>query len=223
MKTTLTILILFFSFSGFAQDDEIPEVSPNRYGIKAGYNAAYINNTLNTGPTHKSDFHLGMFKEYRFDSFALQPEVVYSRQGCNTNYRGHYYYYTGETKLNLSYLTVPVLIKGIIANKLSFYTGIQPGILIAAKEKGTADDRRENGGMKEINTSVTENYNGFDFAIPVGFEVIFSKTISTSFRYTHGLTDINADLEIEKYRDWAGLGKKRMKNQVFQISLQYFL
>src|SRR5688572_9262472 len=128
MKTAITILFLFISFSGLAQE-ETTEVSPSRYGIKAGYNAAIINNTLNVGPNYKSDFHIGFFKEIRRNSFAIQPEVVYSRQGCKTNYYGHFYYNEGNTKLNLSYLTVPVLIKGIIANKLSFYTGIQPGIL----------------------------------------------------------------------------------------------
>ena len=226
MKTTLTIVLLFIGLTGYTQDYEHTEsLTPNtaRFGIKAGYNAAYINNTLNVGPTHKSDFHLGVFKEYRSNSFAFQPEVVYSRQGCNTNYKGHYYYYQGETKLNLSYLTIPVLIKGIIGNKLSFYTGIQPSVLISAREKGTAEIRKSNEGIKEINANVADNYKGLDLAVPVGFEVILSKNISTSFRYSHGLTDINDDSAHEKYRNMVGLEKKTLKNQVFQVSLQYFL
>jgi len=187
-----------------------------------------INNTVNVGASTKTDFHIGIFSELRSNSVAFQPEIIYSRQGCETDYNFYAYYNRGNTKINLSYLNIPLLLKVYVIKGLNIHAGIQPGLLLAANEKGEITEHESGLGgprptSKSIDKDVKKDYKSTDFGIPIGLGYNFSSKFSASLRYTYGLTEVNNDAEITGYRERVGVGSEKMTNRIIQLSLGYSL
>ena len=82
------------------------------FGIKGGLNYATITKgDFDEGPDPRTSFHLGFVGEIPVveNVFAIQPEVLYSRQGFEINQTilGTNY----NTEYKLDYINVPVLAK----------------------------------------------------------------------------------------------------------------
>jgi len=158
-KILLAGIALFFCVTvSFAQ---------TTYGLKGGLNVASVRI-----PDNQVDpmlgVHVGGFVSAPIsDRFALQPELLYSQQGYNTqkyDYRFHY-------------LNLPLIFKGTISGGLHAQVGPQFGVLLRA-------NRTEGKTSKDI----TETVSRFDSALALGLGYDLS-SLQFSARYTLGLTD----------------------------------
>lgn len=161
MKKLIVFGALLFAFSGQAQS----------YGIKGGVNFANLSGSDADGADGITGLHLGVIAEFKiFENLALQPELVYSAQGANVN----------EVDYKLGYLTLPVMAKFYLNDKLSIHAGPQFGILIS-----------ENDEIKEADNNST------DFGISGGIEYNIIGGLFAQARYNNGLSEITDNAEIK--------------------------
>ena len=169
-----------------------------QFGVKAGANFATLSGQGSEGATTKVDFHGGGFVHIPLvNSFFLQPELLYSRQGAKATSDGVVF------NINQSYLNIPVLAKYQHSSGLYGETGPQLGFLLAANVAA--------GGSSQ---DVKSSYKSTDFswAFGVGYKLpLIGAGIDA--RYNLGLSNIAAT-------DVSGYS---VKNSVFQIGVFYML
>jgi hypothetical protein len=167
-----------------------------QFGVKAGANFATLTGNAVDGVKSKVDFNGGAFARVPlFNSFFLQPELVYSGQGAKASVN------EGDFTVNQSYLNVPVLFQYRHSSGLFAETGPQVGFLLAANVKA--------GGVSQ---DVKSSYKSTDFswAFGVGYQ-LSSIPAGINARYNLGLTNIAAQAD-------AG---QTVKNSVFQVGVFY--
>jgi Outer membrane protein beta-barrel domain len=173
-----------------------------RLGIKAGINLTNINlSGVSSGSSisfsSKTDFNAGFLASLPlFNSFHLQPEIVYSGQGANSNVAG-----TSITR-SLGYLNVPVLLKYQHVSGVFASTGPQIGFLLSAN---ATSDAQPSVDIKSITQTID-----FSWSFGLGYE-IQPISLGIDARYNLGLTNI----EKGPYSNGTA------KNSVFQFGLFY--
>ncbi|MFI5155479.1 MAG: porin family protein [Chitinophagales bacterium] len=167
-----------------------------QFGVKAGANFATLTGTGTDGAKTKVDFNGGGFAHIPlFNSFFLQPELVYSGQGAKGTQN------ETDFTVNQSYLNVPVLFQYRHSSGLFAETGPQIGFLLAANVKS--------GSMSE---DIKSSYKSTDFSWAFGLGyMIPSISAGIDVRYNLGLTDIAAQ----------EVSGQTTKNSVFQVGLFY--
>jgi hypothetical protein len=163
-------------------------------GVKGGLNMSnFMGDVEDQGM--RTSIHLGLLAEIIVsDNFSVQPELLYSGQG--STYTGSA---PGFARTKLDYLTVPVLGKFGLTDKLSFEAGPQLGFLVSAKRKtNTSNDKIE--GVKTL-----------DFGLNAGLEYELGSGVIFQGRYNLGLTDTGL----------TGDSNKRASNSVIQFSVGY--
>ncbi len=169
------------------------------FGAKAGLNLTGVSNSE---MGIKAGYSVGGIAKYNFNSdFAFKGEILFSGQGAQESEDGV------EAKFLLNYLNVPMLASYNIIDGFSIGAGIQPGFLLGAKGKATAE---EIGDGASVEVDVMEECNKIDFSIPVEVCYDFENGIHIGMRYAIGVTDVF------KYNDGSS-----MRNQVFNISVGY--
>jgi len=167
-----------------------------QFGLKAGANFATLAGNGSEGATTKVDFHGGGFAHIPIaNSFFLQPELVYSRQGAKATSDGVVF------NINQNYLNIPVLAKYQHSSGLYGETGPQLGFLLAANvsAQGSSED-------------VKSSYKSTDFSWAFGLGyMIPSMSAGINARYNLGLSNIAANTA-------AGYS---VKNSVFQLGVFY--
>lgn len=93
-----------------------------------------------------------------------------------------------EGRVNLLYLNVPVVLRYRFKNGIFAEAGIQPGLLLMAKDK-------YNG----ITEDYKDNVNTFDLGIPAGIGYEFKKRYSIGLRVIRGITNINSQSDSKDY------------------------
>jgi hypothetical protein len=162
-----------------------------KFGAKAGLNFAFITGDNAKNYDITSDFYFGAMAEIKIsDKFFLQPELLYSVQGYNTNI-------DSEGFIALNYLSIPLLAKYYITEKLSLEAGPQIGFLLSTK-----------GGTKDYK----DLFKTTDFGVNFGISYKLNNGLNFSARYNLGLTNIN---NIDGVPD-------KNRNRVFQLSISYF-
>jgi hypothetical protein len=167
-----------------------------QFGVKAGANFATFSGSQSDGAKTKVGFHGGAFSRIPlFNSFFLQPELLYSEQGAKATDD------QTDFSVNQSYLNVPVLFQYQHSSGLFAETGPQLGFLLAAKFKA--------GGISE---DVKSSYKSTDFswAFGLGYRIP-SIGAGIDARYNLGLTNVPAE-------DMQG---ETLKNSVFQVGVFY--
>ena len=141
-------------------------------GIKGGLNVYNIHNDNGIEYDSKTGFHLGLLGHIHLDKeWAVQPEIVYSQQGAKYNFSNN------ESRVNLDYINIPVLLQYMFDNGFRFEAGPQVGFLVNAKT-----------GNK---TDVIDSYKNVDFGMGLGFGYIKPSTgLGIDARYNLGLSDI---------------------------------
>lgn len=143
-----------------------------KFGVKAGLNYAnFSGSEINTDAI--TSYHLGALAEIRiFDSFSIQPELIYSTQGAS------YKNVIDEYKNELGYISLPVMSKIYLSDSFSLEVGPQASFLLSKKD--------------EFNLN---NYNTFDFSVNAGLGFKITESLFAQARYSLGLTEIskNAD------------------------------
>ena len=174
--------MFFFSLS-------VVRAQHTNFGIKAGYNSSSVQISDGADYDSKSGLHIGGLAHIHISShFAVQPELVYSCQGGES----------GNTKLKLSYINVPVLAQYMVNDGFRLQTGPQVGFLVTAKQK-----------IGNVEVDVDDTFNAVDFSWVFGAGYIFSSGLGIDVRYNLGLNNISDDSDFEA------------KNRVFQAGLFY--
>lgn len=183
MKKLLAVsLVFFFSLS-------IVRAQHVNFGIKGGYNSSSVQISDGADFNSKSGIHIGGLAHIHINShFAVQPELVYSCQGGES----------GNTKLKLSYINVPVLVQYMVNDGFRLQTGPQVGFLVSAKQK-----------IGDIEVDIDDTFNSVDISWVLGGGYLFSSGFGIDARYNIGLNNISDDSDFEA------------KNRVFQVGLFY--
>ena len=130
------------------------------------------------------------------EKFAIQPEVLFSMQGCKFDFD-----YSYETIFN--YLSVPVLVRYNITDRISAHAGPQFAFLLSAE-----------GESGNIKFDIKEDYKTLDIGGAVGGEIDIIGGLGAGARYVFGLTQIH-EFGIDN--------NGKVKNSLFQIYLNYRL
>lgn len=139
-----------------------------KFGVKAGAN---ISNVAVEKSENKVGFNTGVFAQYKFAKFAVQPEVLFSMQGAKFD--------GGKSELN--YINIPVMAQYYIIPGLAVEAGPQLGFLISAKDKVDGEDFSD----------VKDFMNSTDFAINFGASYELPVLpVGVFARYSLGLSDI---------------------------------
>lgn len=178
------------------------------WGVKGGFNGSFMTNAkfdfeeagvLDVGG-FKPSFNIGAFMEYQFnDKWAIQPELVYSRQGG--------YDKSGDLQVwyRSNYINVPILAKWYaIPGKFSVDLGPQLGFSLKQDMKAKLD------GVTSTEKIENSDLNTFEFAASAGLTYYFTPMIGANVRYNLGLTDIVKENEGDAIR-----------NQVIQLGINF--
>ncbi|MET3036556.1 porin family protein [Chryseobacterium sp. NRRL B-14859] len=192
MKKIFLGLALVAGTFAFAQKTSTASSSPVRFGLKAGLN---ISSVSNSDTNSKAGFYGGVFANIPVaQDFSVQPEVLYSGMGGKA--KGN-----SDVKLNLDYISVPVMFQYNALPNLYLEAGPQFSFLINSKVK-----------YQSNSVDAKDSFKTFDFGLGLGAGYYFTPNIGVNVRYVAGLTDI------AKNRIGGG---DSSKNGVFQVGLAY--
>lgn len=192
MKKLFLGLAVTASSIAFAQEKAPSSSSPLKLGVKAGLNVA----TISGGDSKaKAGFYGGLFLNAPIASnFSLQPEVLYNGVGAKAEDLQGF-------KLNLSYISVPVMFQYNATPEFYLEAGPQFSFLIDSKLK-----------YQSVSVKANDLIKSFDFGIGIGAGYYFTPNIGVNARYVAGVTDIGKEV--------AGT-QSEGKNNVFQVGLAY--
>lgn len=170
-------------------------------GIKAGVNVSNLTHSdyRPLDAKYKASYYVGIYKEFKIGRFAIQPEVIYSRQGNR--------YKDGDAEMTnkLNYLNIPVMFKYYFLKRFSIDVGPQFGILLNAKT-----DAENVGGVLSGNHSISDDCKSTDISLSMGLSCRIVGKLNVSARYNHGFTKV--------FRESARISDSA-KNRVFQIGV----
>jgi hypothetical protein len=218
LSLVLVLLISQYSFAQIKLD----------LGLKGGINLASLDNvssSLQTTYGNRTGYHYGVYTQIKILKFAIQPEVIFSRQGQSFSVPNS----TQNLSSSFDYINIPVIVKLYLAGGLNLQVGPQFGFLSSA----TGDlVNTVNGGIPTNPTITTAtdistfvNSSDISLALGAGWDLPFGLNVSA--RYNLGLSDINEKSGIALPTIGnsviSSLGTTTAKNQVIQISVGYRL
>ncbi|MBK1896522.1 porin family protein [Chryseobacterium paridis] len=162
------------------------------FGVKAGLNIS----TISGGDSKaKAGFYGGVLMNVPVaSSFSVQPEILYNGVGAKADGNN-------DLKVNLSYISVPVMFQYNATPQFYLEAGPQFSFLIDSKFK-----------YQSSSVDGKDFIKGFDFGIGLGAGYFFTKNIGVNARYVAGVVNIAKEVNGVQ-----GDGK----NNVFQIGLAY--
>lgn|SRR5690606_8795586 len=179
MKTTfaigaLTVLILSgLTTSSIAQD--------RRMGVKGGLNLSNLYVDDVNDENARVGFHVGVYGQlFSTETFAIQPELLYTTKGSETEWDG---LIDQTTKFNLNYLELPVLAVFKLGDAAEIHVGPYFSYLLGANIDTDGDLGGSNQDLDR------DNFNAFDFGLTGGVGLNFG-AIQIGARYNYGLTEI---------------------------------
>jgi hypothetical protein len=151
-------------------------------GIKAGLNLYNIHNSNGAEYDMKPGLVAGLLGHIHLSKqFAFQPELVFSGQGAKYTTAGV------DTKINLNYLNVPLMLQYMFDNGFRLHAGPQIGFLMTAKSV-TGD----------VKTDIKDNLKPIDVAVGLGLGYIHVPSgFGLNARYNLGLTNINENTSVK--------------------------
>ena len=170
-----------------------------QFGIKGGVNIATLNDEDRVPDAQvksRLGFHVGALAHIHLsDHWALQPEVMYSKEGAEYNFPT----YTGKTDLN--YVNVPVLVQYLTGSGFRLQTGPQIGFLTSAKFERPMNFETEKNDIDDTN---------FSWAFGLGY--LTKSGFGIDARFNIGLSNM--------YKDGIYPGQE-LKSRVGQIGVFY--
>ncbi|NIF05257.1 PorT family protein [Chryseobacterium sp. Tr-659] len=167
--------------------------SPVRFGLKAGLN---VSSFSGNDSKSKAGFYGGVFANIPVaQDFSFQPEVLYSGMGAKSKA-------DSNAKVNLDYISVPLMLQYNALPNLYLEAGPQFSFLINSKLK-----------YKSNSADGKDLFKSFDFGLGIGAGYYFTQNIGVTARYVAGLTDI--------LKNRPDLSEDKSKNGVFQVGLAY--
>jgi opacity protein-like surface antigen len=212
MKKLILGVAIATSSLTFAQNTVVKEEktlppSPIKFGIKGGLNVSH----LGIDRDSKAGFNVGAFANIPLgSSFSLQPELVYSQYGAFVK-RDVTLEYDNYPRLNLGYITAPVMLQYNVSPRFYFEAGPEFGYLASAKYSvvGTANTPASSTDIKGVNK--------FNLGLGLGLGYYFTKNFGFNVRYTVGLTHaMKSDNDVIKNSNI-----NPVTNNVLQLGLTY--
>lgn len=183
MKKTIiaAAALLIAAFQSFAQEEAGTFTIAPTAGIS-------IASTTADDAKSKAGFVGGVDFGYKFTRvFALNAGVMFSMEGAKEK--------SGDVKLNLNYINIPVMANFYVFKGLALKAGVQPGFLASANAKSNGQSIDMKDSMKKVN-----------FSIPLG----------ASYEIAHFILDARYNIGLTEMSD---LGDA--KGGAFQITLGY--
>ena len=156
---------------------------------------------------------IGAECEYQLTNmFSLAAGVNYSMQGSawedeNIHYEG-LKYEIKDTKIELGYINVPVVVNAYLFRGFAVKTGVQFGFLTSAKMKSTVSGKNDSMTQSiNYDEDFKDDCKKFDVSIPVGVSYQFKVPIVIDARYNIGLSNVYKDSDL------------KCKNEVLQITV----
>jgi opacity protein-like surface antigen len=173
---SLFLLMNLFFVSAQAQADE-PKFK--RFGFRAGSNFSHMDFSKGSPPpivpintSWQTGVNFGVSVAIPLgENFSLQPEYAYSAMGSEVE--------SDNTRYNLNYLSLPVLLKYNLPGNLSLLGGPQFDLLINAKKT-----------VNGTKVTITHDTEERSIALVGGVEYRVAGPIAVSLRYLHGLNHI---------------------------------
>lgn len=190
MKKLFLGLAIAASSLSFAQEKAKESSSAVTFGIKAGLNVASINDDAFKA---KAGIYGGVFANIPVaSSFSVQPELLYN--GMGAKFEG-----LSDVRLNLDYISVPVMLQYNLLPELYVEAGPQFSFAINKKVKGDAGS-----------ADVDDLFKGFDLGIGLGAGYYFDQKFGLTARFVVGVTDIAENNPGDAIR-----------NNLFQVGVAY--
>ena len=186
-KTIFSMLaLLLFTAGSYAQSFHL--------GAKAGANLGKIDGT-SFKDGYELGFQLGGFAEIDFSkTFGIQPELLFNQTNTKVTNQINSPFQNGE-KINLNYLSIPILLRINAGQLLTFHAGPQYSILL--------------NNHKTTLQNAGDAFKSGDFALALGAQINLS-ALRIYGRYNIGLTDIG---DVTSQTKW--------KSQQLQIGLGF--
>ncbi len=166
-------------------------------GVKGGLNIS----TISASDTKsKAGFYGGVLVNFPVTpEYSIQPEILYNGMGANTK---------GDTnvKLNLDYISVPVMFQYYASPKFYFEAGPQFSYLIDSKVK-----------IAGLGTSANTLFQKFEVGLGFGAGYYFDEKFGITARYVSGISNILKDIN---EREFSTNGAKSY-NHTLQVGLAY--
>lgn len=181
-KNKFSLLMLVVTLLSLASNQEAMAQSSSRAaGIKGGLNFSnlYLDNV--TDQNMRLGFNVGIFGQLvSSETFAIQPELLFSTKGSNAQYSGLIYQ---EVKYNLNYLDVPVLAVFKLGDVGEIHLGGYASYLLNANITYKGDLAN---GASEIDK---DNLKSFDYGFSGGMGANFGN-VQVGARYNFGFVEI---------------------------------
>jgi hypothetical protein len=194
--------LFFFSLNIFLFTHAFSQDYKFEAGIQGGPNLSYFSykNSFIQNARKPTDiqFSAGLFLQYNLsENFSLRIDPTFDRKGYQykdvtfTDNSGNMLG-TGKLYGHLDYITIPVLFKASVGNKVKYFVNAGPSIGLLLSETFIYDNPYGNGNQKTHNTNQYKKADagitaGLGIAIPLGNAV----ALSFEVRNNVGLTNIN--------------------------------
>lgn len=157
------------------------------FGIKGGVN--FADQTIDEIDVKTvADFHAGAYVNLNLsDNFGIMPEVLFSAHGTKWD----------EVKIDYDYLSVPVMVRFMPVEYLSFEVGPQFSYLLNAEGEDIED--------------LKANLKSTDFGLAFGAGLNLPFGLRAGARYILGFTDIS------------DVSEESIKNRTFQFFVGFTL
>lgn len=187
----LTVIGIVFAFVSVSAQVQVA------VGVKGGPNFTNldVNSSLADNYEGRTGFHGGAFALIKLTKLAIQPEVIFSRQGSQLDVRS----------VEFDYLNIPVMLKLYLAAGLNLQFGPQFGFL----NKTAGELLDINGDPIDAAKSLFKK-SDLSLATGLGWDLPFGLVVEA--RYNLGLAAIQNNPLLDA-----------TKNQVFQVSVGYKL
>jgi len=170
-------------------------------GLKGGpnFNKLDVNSDVAANYSNRTGFHGGAFAMVKLTKFAIQPEVLFSRQGSKFSFNAQ------NLETNFDYINVPVMLKLYTVAGLNLQIGPQFGFL--SKAGGDVINN-----LSTVVPAAKDLYKKSDLSLAVGLGWDLPFGLMVEARYNLGLQAIQNNPLLDA-----------TKNQVIQVSLGYKL
>lgn len=191
-KLLFIVAVLAISMSSFAQVT---------YGVKAGVNFANGTGDDFEDADMRTSILFGGFAKFSLsETFAFQPELLYSGQGAKASYTEEGV--DVDETLKMDYLNIPLMFKYYAGGGFNIQAGPQIGFLLSAKTKLEA-------GGESVDIDVKDELKGLDLGLNLGLGYDLESGIGIDLRYGLGLSNV------VDYDDADG------KNSVISLAVSY--
>ncbi len=173
-------------------------------GIKGGLNLSTLSTEGNNDKNLKMGFNAGVFTKIPLsESFAIQPELLYSGKGIKLNY-DESTVADGETKFNLNYIDLPVKLVFNLSEDFEFQFG--PYISYLVNANIDTDGEILGIDVSSADELDRDHFNSIDYGLSAGLGFDLDPMVF-GINYNLGLQQVAKDNDVSY--DLLGTAKKQ--------------